>query len=169
MYYKLSSYFVLTRGQKLECKDYGTKIKQKQLSPFFHQMLSTALWLCVGVFLWGSAFCDIKCPDGTPCPDLSTCCLTAHGYGCCPYLKVSHMPSTVMTFKHLVAVILIECFWLFYRLCAVLTRPTAVPMDIAVTLPRRCVWSNTSHGSRYRWWRKWLQRFQAHLICLWPP
>ncbi|XP_054914894.1 progranulin-like [Poeciliopsis prolifica] len=50
-------------------------------------MLSSTLWLCVGVFLWGSAFCDIRCPDGTSCADSSTCCLTDHGYGCCPYLK----------------------------------------------------------------------------------
>lgn len=43
--------------------------------------------LSVGVLLWGSVFCDIKCPDGTACPDSSTCCKTDRGYGCCPYQK----------------------------------------------------------------------------------
>uniref|UniRef100_A0A146Z5L6 Granulin n=1 Tax=Fundulus heteroclitus TaxID=8078 RepID=A0A146Z5L6_FUNHE len=50
-------------------------------------MPGITLWLCAGAFLWGSALCDIKCPDGTPCADLSTCCQTAQGYGCCPYPK----------------------------------------------------------------------------------
>lgn len=50
-------------------------------------MLRTTLCLSVGVLLWGSVFCDIKCPDGTACPDSSTCCKTDRGYGCCPYQK----------------------------------------------------------------------------------
>lgn len=41
--------------------------------------------LLVGVLSWGAAFSDIRCPDGNFCPDVSTCCKTRQGYGCCPY------------------------------------------------------------------------------------
>uniref|UniRef100_A0A8C7Y0Z3 Granulins domain-containing protein n=1 Tax=Oryzias sinensis TaxID=183150 RepID=A0A8C7Y0Z3_9TELE len=47
-------------------------------------MLRISLWLCVGLSVCGFAFCSIKCPDGKLCPDLSTCCLTGHGFSCCP-------------------------------------------------------------------------------------
>lgn len=35
----------------------------------------------------GFGSCDIKCPDGNVCNDHSTCCMTTHGYSCCPYPK----------------------------------------------------------------------------------
>ncbi|XP_027892219.1 granulins-like [Xiphophorus couchianus] len=50
-------------------------------------MLRMTVWLCVGVFLWGFASCSIRCPDGSSCSDMETCCQTAGGYNCCPYPK----------------------------------------------------------------------------------
>ncbi|KAM4725217.1 progranulin-like [Anableps anableps] len=56
-------------------------------------MLRITVLLCVGVFLWGSASCFIRCPDGTSCSDLETCCQTSHGYSCCPYPKAVCCPD----------------------------------------------------------------------------
>ncbi|XP_008293592.1 granulin 1 [Stegastes partitus] len=50
-------------------------------------MLRITLQLLVGVLVSGVALCDVRCPDGNRCPDLTTCCLTARGYQCCPYPK----------------------------------------------------------------------------------
>uniref|UniRef100_A0A1A8G3C5 Granulins domain-containing protein n=1 Tax=Nothobranchius korthausae TaxID=1143690 RepID=A0A1A8G3C5_9TELE len=50
-------------------------------------MVKTALWLYAGVCVWSFAFCSIKCPDGTLCPDMNTCCLSSNGYECCQYPK----------------------------------------------------------------------------------
>ncbi|XP_041811444.1 progranulin-like isoform X2 [Chelmon rostratus] len=47
-------------------------------------MMSTGLWVLVGV-LAGFASCSITCPDGNVCSDHTTCCMTKHGYSCCPY------------------------------------------------------------------------------------
>ncbi|KAM4539726.1 progranulin-like [Odontesthes bonariensis] len=55
-------------------------------------MLAITLWLYIGVFLWGTAF-SIRCPDGNVCSDSSTCCLTRHGYSCCPYPKAVCCPD----------------------------------------------------------------------------
>ncbi|XP_047460086.1 progranulin-like [Mugil cephalus] len=52
-------------------------------------MLRTTLWVLVGVFVTGRAFCSITCRDGTVCPDSATCCRTKQGYGCCPYPKAT--------------------------------------------------------------------------------
>uniref|UniRef100_A0A3Q2VZV4 Granulins domain-containing protein n=1 Tax=Haplochromis burtoni TaxID=8153 RepID=A0A3Q2VZV4_HAPBU len=52
-------------------------------------MSRLTLWLSVGVFVWGFASCSITCPDGSTCSDISTCCKTEYGYGCCQYPKVS--------------------------------------------------------------------------------
>ncbi|KAM4630357.1 progranulin-like [Polymixia lowei] len=41
----------------------------------------------VGVVGWGLVSCSITCPDGKQCPDISTCCMTKHGYACCQYPK----------------------------------------------------------------------------------
>lgn len=35
--------------------------------------------------MWGFASCSITCPDGNVCSDFATCCMTEHGYSCCPY------------------------------------------------------------------------------------
>ncbi|XP_042362563.1 progranulin-like [Plectropomus leopardus] len=48
-------------------------------------MLRLPLWLLVGVLVWEFASCSITCPDGNICSDFSTCCMTKHGYSCCPY------------------------------------------------------------------------------------
>ncbi|XP_040909998.1 progranulin-like [Toxotes jaculatrix] len=48
-------------------------------------MLRSTLWLFMGVCVWGFASCSITCPDGSVCSDYATCCLTKHGYSCCPY------------------------------------------------------------------------------------
>ncbi|XP_022057248.1 progranulin-like [Acanthochromis polyacanthus] len=48
-------------------------------------MLRITLQLFVGVLVLGVTLCDIRCPDGNTCPDLTTCCLTSLGYRCCPY------------------------------------------------------------------------------------
>ncbi|XP_049890154.1 progranulin-like [Epinephelus moara] len=48
-------------------------------------MLRLTLWMFVGVFVWELASCSITCPDGNVCYDSATCCLTEHGYSCCPY------------------------------------------------------------------------------------
>uniref|UniRef100_A0A3Q2E6C2 Granulins-like n=1 Tax=Cyprinodon variegatus TaxID=28743 RepID=A0A3Q2E6C2_CYPVA len=50
-------------------------------------MLRITVWLCVGAFLWASAFSSITCPDGSSCSDLETCCPTHQGYSCCHYPK----------------------------------------------------------------------------------
>ncbi|XP_037549374.1 progranulin-like [Nematolebias whitei] len=47
-------------------------------------MLRIPLWLHVGACVWGVVF-SIKCPDGSTCSDLATCCQTEKGYECCPY------------------------------------------------------------------------------------
>ncbi|XP_037831780.1 progranulin-like [Kryptolebias marmoratus] len=47
-------------------------------------MLRLALWLHVGACVWGFAFC-LRCPDGSVCSNLETCCQTEKGYACCPY------------------------------------------------------------------------------------
>ncbi|KAM9838205.1 progranulin-like isoform 1-T2 [Aulostomus maculatus] len=44
-------------------------------------MLKLAVWLLLGGFV----SCNIKCPDGTVCPGVSTCCRTEQEYSCCPY------------------------------------------------------------------------------------
>ncbi|XP_059205675.1 granulin 2 [Centropristis striata] len=50
-------------------------------------MMKFTLWLTVGVFVWGLTSCSITCPDGNMCSDFATCCMTRHGYSCCPYPK----------------------------------------------------------------------------------
>lgn len=65
-------------------------------------MLRMTVWLCVGVFLWGFASCSIRCPDGSSCSNMETCCQTVHGYSCCPYPKVRHILLNTETFKSLV-------------------------------------------------------------------
>ncbi|XP_034017098.1 progranulin-like isoform X2 [Thalassophryne amazonica] len=47
-------------------------------------MLLLTLWMFVGVTGW-NVVSSVLCPDGKRCPDLSTCCPTSHGYGCCIY------------------------------------------------------------------------------------
>ncbi|KAL0961896.1 hypothetical protein UPYG_G00333090 [Umbra pygmaea] len=44
------------------------------------------MWLIATLVLFvaGFASCYITCRDGKVCPDVSTCCLTEQGYGCCP-------------------------------------------------------------------------------------
>ncbi|XP_039977029.1 progranulin-like [Xiphias gladius] len=48
-------------------------------------MLRITLWLLIGVFVWDFASCSITCLDGNVCSNDATCCLTKHGYSCCPY------------------------------------------------------------------------------------
>uniref|UniRef100_A0A3Q3X6B8 Granulins domain-containing protein n=1 Tax=Mola mola TaxID=94237 RepID=A0A3Q3X6B8_MOLML len=50
-------------------------------------MLRLPLCLLVGVCVWGFVSCSITCPDGNVCSDFATCCITLHGYSCCPYPK----------------------------------------------------------------------------------
>lgn len=50
-------------------------------------MLKIIVRLMVLVFVWGLASCSITCPDGNVCSDFATCCMTRHGYSCCPYPK----------------------------------------------------------------------------------
>uniref|UniRef100_A0A3B3Y447 Granulins domain-containing protein n=1 Tax=Poecilia mexicana TaxID=48701 RepID=A0A3B3Y447_9TELE len=56
-------------------------------------MLRITVWLCVGTFLLGVAFCTIRCPEWASSFDSATCCPTAHGYGCCPHAP--HAPENL--------------------------------------------------------------------------
>ncbi|XP_076610817.1 progranulin-like [Chaetodon auriga] len=48
-------------------------------------MLRTALCVFAALLAAPFASCSNTCPDGNVCSDLDTCCMTRHGYSCCPY------------------------------------------------------------------------------------
>ncbi|KAK2830257.1 hypothetical protein Q5P01_018188 [Channa striata] len=48
-------------------------------------MLGLTLWLLFGVFMKEFASGSNACPDGSVCPDSTTCCSTESGYSCCHY------------------------------------------------------------------------------------
>lgn len=137
------------------------------------QMSRLTLWLSVGVFVWGFASCSITCPDGSTCSDISTCCKTEYGYGCCQYPKVSlyshkyNFPLVLLLcFVFLFIVLLVVGFgsqignksYSLCRQCAAQTWPTAVRQGIAVTWWHSCVRNWTSRGWAFPWWRRTLHR-----------
>lgn len=129
--------------------------------------------LCL--FVWGIASCSITCPDGNICSDLATCCMTKHGYSCCPYPKVrqvwTHAVIKInilvwMTGRNMSNQCVYSCV---FRLLAALTWPTAALQGLLVTWPPRCVRKQTNRGWTHPWWRRRLQRNHSLLFYLYLP